>query len=136
MADPLLLLAYGAAKFFEKGRREDAAEAQALAKQQEAQQAEQAANVVHEWGYAADDTDKAFITKRQRGAAGHGKGWTTTRRRIGGKDNKVENVSPNTEQSQKLYQDESGKIDFLSAFEDQRSVFGTMPNLRMYELGV
>lgn len=130
MADPLLLLAYGAAKFFEKGRREDAAEAQALAKQQEAQQEEQAANVVHEWGYAADDTDKAFLTKRQPGAVGHGKGWTTTRRRIGGKDKDIKDVSPNTEQSQKLYQDENGKIDFLSAFEDQQSVFGIMPNLK------
>jgi len=129
MADPLLLLAYGAARFFEKGRREDAADAQALATQQKAQQEEQAANVVHEWGYTADDTDKTFLTKRQPGAVGHGKGWTTTRRRIGGKNKDIKEVSPNTEQSQKLYQDETGTIDFMSAFEDKRSVFGTMPNL-------
>jgi len=137
MADPLLLLAYGAAKYFEKGRREKAAEAEALAKQQKAQQEEQAANVVHEWGYAADDTDKTFLVKRQPGAVGHGKGWTTTRRRIGGKDKDIKEVSPNTEQSQKLYQDSTGKIDFLNAFEEQQSVFGT-PLLRsnLKEVGI
>ena len=129
MADPLTLLAYVAASAYAKNKRDKAAEAQVLAKQQQAQQEEQAANIVHEWGYAADDTDKTFLTKRQPGAVGHGKGWTTTRRRIGGKDKDIKEVSPNTEQSQKLYQDETGTIDFMSAFEDKRSVFGTMPNL-------
>lgn len=138
MGDPLLFLAYGAAKFFEKERREDAAEAAAAKKLSDEKAAAKAENVMHQWG-SVKGSD--VVVKRDMSIPDHStdSGFTIQYERFGpgSEDNKpLPYKKPMEPRQETLYSTDFGVLSESDLSKKTANVFGNIYKGKKQEVGI
>ena len=138
MADPLLLLAYAAAKFFGKIRRDNAAEAIAAKKESDDEAAAAAENVIHHWG-SVKGSDA--VVKRDMSNPDHStdSGFTIQYERFGpgSQENKPEAYKKTMEPRQEtLYRTDYGVLSESGLSKKTANVFGNIYKGKKQEVGI
>ena len=132
MADPLILAAYAAAKFLQKGRREDAAAAAELKEQQKAEAKAAAEARVTPYGRMTPDGPIQQLNILDKNFAN----YTVTHRRFG--TGEIKEVAPD-EQTFPLFQLPDGKRGIKSELEksivSRAGRFGTWDDLKATHIG-
>ncbi len=138
MSDPLLLAVYGAAKFFEKKRREEQAEAVAAKKLADKKAEVAAENVIHHWG-SVKGSDA--VVKRDMSNPDHStdSGFTIKYERFGPGSEKnkpqayVKTMQPRQET---LYETDFGILSESDLGKKTANVFGNIYKGKKREVGI